>query len=155
MSVLLGVDLGGRRIGIALGDSASGSIVPLTTLRRATPDRDAATIEHICTERGATSIVVGLPLHMDGSESEQSRHTRDWVATVSPSLSAMVTFRDERLSSEDARARMGRPPRGRGGGPPSPSTLRQWRSRIDREAAAEILQAEFDARRAPEPGLRE
>lgn len=146
MSILLGVDLGDRRIGIAVADGVSGSITPLTTLRRATPARDAASIERIRGERGADAIIVGLPLHMDGSESEQSARTREWMAAVAPALRAPLTLRDERLSSAGARARMGRPPRGGSGGPPSPSALRQWRARIDREAAAQILQAELDAR---------
>jgi RNase H-fold protein (predicted Holliday junction resolvase) len=57
-----------------------------------------------------------------------------------------VTLRDERLSSQSAQDRMGHPPRGRSGGAPSAAARRGWRARIDREAAAAILQRELDAR---------
>ncbi len=153
MSVLLGIDLGDRRIGVATADTTSGSVQPLLTLRRGTPAQDAAAIGRICAERHADAIVVGLPLHMDGSESEQSERTRAWVDSVIPALDAPVTFRDERLSSRSAEARMGRPPRGRSGGPPSSAARNAWRARIDREAAAAILQSEIDARAATEAAL--
>lgn len=148
MSVLLGIDLGDRRIGVALGNSATGVITPLLTLRRGTPGTDAATIARICDEQGASEVVVGLPLHLDGSESDQSMRTREWVSEMTSLIDRPIRFRDERRTSEAAKARMGRPPRGRSGGPPSSSTLRSWRARIDREAAAAIVQAEFDARLA-------
>ena len=95
MTVLIGIDLGDRRIGIAWGDSSSGSVAPVTTLRRTTPEHDAESIERIRSDRHATGIVVGLPLHMDGSESEQSTRTREWADAVAPALAAPLTFRDE------------------------------------------------------------
>lgn len=149
MSVLLGIDLGDRRIGIASGDTTTGAVKPLLTLRRGTVVNDAEVIARICAERRASKIVVGLPLHMDGSESEQSTRTRAWVADVGPLLSIPLTFRDERLTSRTAEARMGRPPRGHSGGPPSATARNAWRARIDREAAAAIVQSEIDAHTAP------
>jgi putative Holliday junction resolvase len=146
VSVLVGIDLGDRRIGVASGDSESGAVTPLLTLRRATPQRDAEAIGRIIEERGAEALVVGLPLHSDGQESEQSAITRDWVATVTPLLDVPVTLRDERFTSQAAEQRMGRPARGRSGGPPSLKARNAWRARIDREAAAFIVQAELDAR---------
>jgi putative Holliday junction resolvase len=148
VSVLLGIDLGERRIGIACGDTTSGGVLPLLTLRRSTPRQDAAAISRLCAERRVEAVVVGLPLHLDGTESEQSRRTREWVAAVHPALTVPLTFRDERLTSQWAEDRMGRPPRGRSGGPPSPAARRAWRARVDREAAAGIVQGELDARAA-------
>ena len=145
MSTVVGIDLGDRSIGVALGDRGSHVVMPLVTLRRSTPERDATSIGRICREQTVEHIVVGLPLHLDGRDGEQAQRTRDWAAAVAPLLTVPLTFRDERLTSEQARSRMGRPPRGRSGGPPSPATLRAWRARIDREAAAAILQAEFDS----------
>jgi putative Holliday junction resolvase len=150
VSVLLGIDLGERRIGVACADTTSGAVVPLLTLRRGTALQDAEALQRLCAERGADAVVVGLPLHLDGSESEQSRLTRDWAAAVEPRLTVPLSFRDERLSSEAAERRMGQPRRGRSGGAPSPTARRAWRARIDREAAAAILQRELDAR-APAP----
>ena len=77
--MLLGIDLGDRRIGIAAGDTGSGSVKPLLTLRRGTPAQDAKAIARIVRERRVEGLVVGLPLHEDGRESEQSRLTRAWV----------------------------------------------------------------------------
>jgi putative holliday junction resolvase len=146
VSALLGIDLGDRRIGVAAGDTASGSVTPLLTIRRGSPTQDAQALARICAERRAEAIVVGLPLHMDGSESEQSERTRAWVAAVTALIDVPVTLRDERLSSQSAQDRMGHPPRGRSGGAPSAAARRGWRARIDREAAAAILQRELDAR---------
>lgn len=150
MSVLLGIDLGDRRIGIAVGDTDTGAVRPLLTLRRGSPAQDAETIARILAERGADAIVVGLPLHLDGSESEQSATTRAWTHTIEPLVDVPITFRDERLSSQAAEARVGRQPRGRSGGPPSAAARDARRARIDREAAAAILQREIDARSATE-----
>lgn len=145
MTVLIGIDLGERRIGVATADTSTGSVRPLLTLRRGTPAQDAASIGRLCTERGAERVVVGLPLNMDGSESEQSGQTRQWAQAVAPLLDLPVTLRDERLTSEMAESRLGHGPRGRSGGPPSPRAREAWRARVDREAAAAILQRELDA----------
>jgi putative Holliday junction resolvase len=146
VSVLIGIDLGDRRIGVAAGDTGTGAVKPLLTLQRGTPAEDAAAIGHICRERRADALIVGLPLHMDGSESEQSERTRTWVAAVEARLPLPISFRDERLTSQMARARMGRTPRGRSGGAPSPAARNARRARVDREAAAAIVQSEMDAR---------
>ena len=146
MSRLLGLDLGERRIGVAVAD-ADGAAVPLTTLRRA---RDIATdAEAICRlagEQGAVELVVGLPLEASGVEGSQARVTRAWVEAVSPLVRLPVTLRDERLSSHLAETRLGPPKRGRSGGPPSAAQRDANRARVDREAAAIILQDELDAR---------
>jgi putative Holliday junction resolvase len=146
VSVLLGIDLGERRIGVAWGDTDNGAVAPLLTLRRGQPADDAAAIRRLCAERRAEAVVVGLPLHLDGRESEQAQRTRAWAADVEPLLGVPVRFRDERLTSDSSEQRLGRVPRGRSGGAPSSAALRARRARIDREAAAQILQRELDAR---------
>ena len=57
-----------------------------------------------------------------------------------------IQFRDERLSSHVAESRLGPMKRGRSGGPPSAAQRNAYRARVDREAAAVILQDELDAR---------
>ena len=69
------------------------------------------------------------------------------AAAVGPALGLPVTWQDERYTSVSAEARIGRPGRGRAGGPPSSARLRGWRARIDREAATAILQSALDAQR--------
>jgi putative Holliday junction resolvase len=148
MSRLLGIDLGERRIGVAVAD-ADGRAMPLTTLRRnVDPAVDAAAIDRLATERGATEIIVGIPYDASGGEGPQAAITRAWVQAVRPLLRAKVGYRDERLSSHLAEQRLGPMKRGRSGGPPSRTQRDAHRARVDREAAAIILQDELDARSA-------
>jgi len=143
---LLGIDLGERRIGIAIADSTTGEIRPLTTLHRSTPKHDGASIERLAAEQRADEIVVGLPLMLDGRAGEQALATREWAAAALAELAQPTLWRDERLSTEQAISRLGKPARGPAGGPPSASARRSYRARLDREAAANILQAELDER---------
>jgi putative Holliday junction resolvase len=145
---ILGIDLGERRIGLAIADP-EGPAMALTTIRRgATLADDASALARVVTEQGVTEIVVGLPLHASGAEGTQSELTRDWVAAVQPLVGLPVVFRDERLTSHLAEQRLGPMKRGRSGGPPSRSQREAYRGRVDREAAAIILQDELDARAA-------
>jgi RNase H-fold protein (predicted Holliday junction resolvase) len=75
--------------------------------------------------------------------------TRAWVHVVQERLGKQIaiTLRDERLSSHLAETRLGPMPRGRSGGPPSRRQRDDYRARVDREAAAIILQDELDSRR--------
>ena len=153
MTRLLGVDLGERRIGIAVGDTDGGVAAPLTTLRRAaTPAEDAVAIARIAAEQSADRIVVGLPLHANGDEGAQAAITRGWLEAVEPLIGLPVGLRDERLTSHLAEQRLGPMKRGRSGGPPSRTQRDAYRARVDREAAAIILQDELDARRTSRTG---
>lgn len=148
MTRLLGLDVGEKRIGVAVAD-ADGIAMPLTTLRRApSHDRDAVAIARLLDDQGATEIIVGLPLEAAGQEGAQARLTREWVDAVRPALNAAVRYRDERLTSHVAEQRVGPMKRGRSGGPPSRTQRDSWKARVDREAAAIILQDELDARAA-------
>ena len=156
MSRILGVDLGSRRVGLAIADAGIGIARPLTTVPRgATLDEDAATIGAICGEQDVTELVVGLPVEARGTEGTMAAGARDWARAMGERLGLPLTLRDERLSSFVAEGRLGRMPRGRSGGPPSRTQRNAYRARIDREAASVILQDELDARRdatAPAPG---
>ena len=149
MTRLLGVDLGERRIGLAIADRDGGSAFALTTLNRARDTAaDAAAIARVAADQAVDELVVGLPLHANGDEGAQAAATREWVAAVAPILRLPVTFRDERLTSHLAESRVGPMKRGRSGGPPTRVQRDAYRARIDREAAAIILQDELDARAA-------
>jgi putative Holliday junction resolvase len=148
MTRLLGIDLGERRIGVAVAD-ADGIAMPLTTLRRnVDPATDAGAIARILAEHGATEVIVGLPYDASGGEGQQAAITREWAEAVRPLLDAKVGYRDERLTSHLAEQRLGPMKRGRSGGPPSRTRRDAHRARVDREAAAIILQDELDARAA-------
>ena len=149
MSRLLGIDLGERRIGVALADGDGSPARPHATLRRASdPARDAAALEALIIANRIDELVVGLPLEASGSEGAQSAITRAWAAAIAERLDLPLTFRDERLSSHVAEGRLGPMKRGRSGGPPSKTQRDAHRARVDREAAAIILQDELDARAA-------
>jgi putative holliday junction resolvase len=158
---ILGIDLGERRIGLAIGDLETGA-VPLATIRRARDvDTDVAHLARVLAEQGATELVVGLPLEASGDEGPQAQLTRAWAEDVAARLDVPLALRDERLSSHLAEQRIGPMKRGRSGGPPTPVQRGAYRARIDREAAAIILQLEIEARAAagarthsPEPGAR-
>jgi putative holliday junction resolvase len=153
VTTLLGIDLGERRVGVAVAEGGGGGARPLTTLRRGRdPEADAAAIERLAAEQGATELVVGLPLEANGDEGPQATLTRAWAALMAERTGLRVTLRDERLTSHLAEQRLGPMKRGRSGGPPTAAQREVYRSRIDREAAAIILQDELDARSAADAG---
>jgi putative Holliday junction resolvase len=150
---LLGVDLGARRIGLAIADAGVGIARPLQTVNRgASLDADAEILAAICREQAVVELVVGLPVEARGTEGEMASAAREWAAAIGERLALPVTMRDERLSSFEAERRLGRMPRGRAGGPPSRTQRNAFRAKVDREAASVILQDELDARRASAAG---
>ncbi|MGK2850454.1 MAG: Holliday junction resolvase RuvX [Candidatus Limnocylindrales bacterium] len=154
MTASLGIDLGERRIGIALAEEGALSARPLTTLRRGrTLDADLAALRLLIDTHDITELVIGLPLEAAGQEGTQAGLTRAWTDAVAAALDRQVTFafRDERLSSHVAEQRLGPMRRGRSGGPPTKHQRDAYRARVDREAAAIILQDVLDARFVPDP----
>jgi len=148
MSRVLGIDLGERRIGLAVADEGIGIARPLATVPRAADiDGDAESIGRTCREQDVVELVVGLPVEASGVEGPMAQAARAWAAELAIRLRLPVVLRDERLSSFEAERRLGRMPRGRSGGPPSRTQRNAYRARVDREAAAVILQDELDARR--------
>ena len=147
MSRVLGIDLGEKRVGLAVADRAIGIARPLATVGRGRSlADDLATIGRVCREHGVVELVIGLPVEARGTEGSMAEQARAWAAAVAEGLGLPVTLRDERLSSFVAEQRLGRMPRGRSGGAPSRTQRNAFRAKIDREAAAVILQDELDAR---------
>jgi putative holliday junction resolvase len=151
---ILGIDLGERRIGLAIADGGGLTARPLATINRAAskhPDDDAATLARFVAEQRVVELVVGLPLEANGQEGPMAVGAAAWAHAIAERLSLPVTLRDERLSSHVAESRLGPMPRGRSGGPPSRTQRDRYREKVDREAAAVILQDELDARRETGP----
>lgn len=147
MTRLLGIDLGERRIGLAIADDDGSSARPHSTLKRARgPDRDAAALRALIEANEIEELVIGLPLEASGIEGPQALITRAWAGAMAERIGVPITFRDERLTSHVAEDRLGPMKRGRSGGPPSRTQRDAYRARVDREAAAIILQDELDAR---------
>ena len=148
---ILGIDLGERRVGLAVAEHDGLAARPLTTVARArslAPADDAVTLARIVGEQSVTELVVGLPLEAGGAQGPMAQAATAWANAIGEALGLPVTLRDERLSSHVAESRLGPMPRGRSGGPPSRAQRDRYRARVDREAAAIILQDELDARRA-------
>ena len=147
MTRLLGIDLGERRIGLALADVDGSSARPLATLRRGRDlDSDVAAVRAVVDAEAIDELIVGLPLEASGTEGPQATLTRAWATEIVRRLAIPVGYRDERLSSHLAETRLGPMKRGRSGGPPSKTQRDAYRARVDREAAAIILQDELDTR---------
>jgi len=150
---LLGVDLGTRRVGLAVAEAGEERARPLSTLaRRRTTAADAETLARIASSNGIDEVIVGLPLDMSGSEGAMALAAREWATAVAQQTGLVVRLRDERLSSHVAESRVGLPGRGRAGGPPGRTRRAAHRARIDREAAAVILEDELRARLRDAPG---
>jgi putative Holliday junction resolvase len=146
---LLGIDLGERRIGLAVAEIDREPALPLATIRRQrTPAADAERLATVIREQRIDELIVGLPLEAGGGEGTMSAAARRWAAALEAALGLPVALRDERLSSHLAETRLGPMPRGRSGGPPTPSQREAYRARVDREAAAIILADELEARAA-------
>jgi putative Holliday junction resolvase len=145
------VDLGERRIGLAVAEGDGLSARPLATISRArslAPADDAQALARVAGEQGIGELVVGLPLEAGGRHGTMAEAATTWARAVADLLGLPLTLRDERLSSHLAASRLGPMPRGRSGGPPSRTQRDRYREKVDREAAAIILQDELDARRA-------
>jgi putative Holliday junction resolvase len=146
---ILGIDLGERRIGLAIAEADGLTSRPLATVNRArslAADDDAITLARVVAEQQVGELVVGLPLEASGAHGPMAEAASAWARAVAAALGLPVTMRDERLSSHLAETRLGPMPRGRSGGAPSRTQRDRYREKVDREAAAIILQDELDAR---------
>jgi putative Holliday junction resolvase len=141
----VGIDLGERRIGVAISDASGTLARPLKTIQRGTSDADAverlrAMIEEIAAEDEVGSVVVGLPKRLDGSPNPQTLRVGTMVTLLSARLAVPIFTQDERLSSREAEERLS-------------LHEKDWRKRkakLDAASAAVILQDYLDARHSGE-----
>ena len=103
---LLGLDLGSKTIGLALGDSDHKIATPYDTIRRKKFGLDAAALGDIIKTENIGGLVMGLPLNMDGSESELSRLARKFARRLQGRFNMDVLMVDERLTSRDAKSKL-------------------------------------------------
>ena len=146
MTRLLGIDLGERRIGLAIAEPGREPARGRMTIRRSASDADdAVRLASIVREQRIDQLVVGLPLNANGDEGPMADAARAWAQAMGEALALPIRLRDERLSSHRAEDRLGPMSRGRSGGPPSPTQRERYRARVDQEAAAIILEDELAA----------
>ena len=137
---MLGLDLGARRIGVAISDSsgrlASGcDVIDRATAGQESWRRDHHVIAGMVQEWGAELVVVGLPVSLDGVERQAARGVRAEVEQLAGVVGVPVETIDERLTTTQAHKSM------QAGG----ANPRQRRRRVDQVAAAILLQAWLDA----------
>lgn len=132
---VLAVDVGERRIGLAISDVTRTLARPLLTLTVSSPrdgvDRVAAEITRLSKEDdGLSTVVVGLPVRLDGSPNDQTPRVSAFVDALKTRTTIPVLTADERLSSREAESLLA-------------ERTRDWRdrkARLDAAAAAVILQ---------------
>ena len=101
-SRLMGIDPGGKRIGIAISDENKIVATPYTTIIKEKYDDFVSQIKEIIDEHKIDGIVIGNPINMDGSESPSSQSAKDLAKNLSKDVTENITLWDERLSSQGA-----------------------------------------------------
>lgn len=99
---LLALDLGARRVGVAISDERRVSVRALPAIRRASWKKLVGEVARLCSQFDATGVVVGLPLNMDGTEGAAAAEARRLARNFSLTLGLPVHLQDERLTSRAA-----------------------------------------------------
>ena len=101
-SRLIGIDPGGKRIGIALSDENKIVATPYTTIIKENYRELVDQIKKIVEEYDIDGIVIGNPINMDGTEGPSSQSAKDLAKNLSKDITENITLWDERLSSQGA-----------------------------------------------------
>jgi putative Holliday junction resolvase len=99
----LGLDIGDRRIGVAMSDPGGILASPLTIINRTDEKSDIGAILVIIDQNQVVVVVVGLPLSMNGSIGPQAVKVQDFARQLSRHTEVPIEFRDESLTTVDAR----------------------------------------------------
>ena len=133
----LGLDIGDRRVGVALSDPEGILASPFTIIERTDDSQALAAIADIINKQDVGQIIVGLPRSLDGSLSGQADKVKDFAQKLLEQVEIPLEYRDERLTTVMAQ-RLKRASGGKKG----------WgKARYDAEAAAIILQNYLDESR--------
>jgi len=100
--VILAIDYGQKRLGLALSDESGVTSQPFAIWTRINRRRDLARLREVVRRHAVSRIVIGLPLHLDGTPSEMSEEVEGFAARVERALGVPVEMVDERLSSWEA-----------------------------------------------------
>jgi putative Holliday junction resolvase len=103
---LLALDLGQRRVGVAVSDELRITISPLAPLPRTNWKQLLRDVRSVLFSFDAKGLVLGLPLNMDGSEGFAAREARRLAVNFEKSLNVPVYLQDERLTSREAEANL-------------------------------------------------
>jgi len=131
----LGLDIGDRRIGVAVSDELGLMAQPVLTLERKRNRReDLRSLARLCRRFGVAGIVVGNPLHLSGEASDRAAKTRAFADALSELTGLAIHWQDERLTTQEAHEVLYRAGHKR----------QEHRDVVDQEAAVTILQGFLD-----------
>ena len=140
---LMGLDVGEKTVGLALGTVAHALASPLETVRRGKFSADAARLFALVDEHAVDALVIGLPVNMDGSEGRRCQSVRQFAANLLARRDIPAAFWDERLSTAAVERAMIE----------ADVSRRKRAAAVDRLAAAYILQGALDRlRNLPDNG---
>ena len=131
---LLGLDVGTKTVGMALSDVTRSIATPYDTVRRTKFTVDAKSIRDVVARNGVGALVIGLPLHLDGSEGRRAQSTRAFARNLAAHIEVPMVFWDERLSTAAVERHLIE----------ADASRKRRAEVIDRMAAAYILQGALD-----------
>lgn len=132
---ILGLDVGDRRVGVAISDPTEIIASPLTVITRDNDSAAISAIVQLVSQYDVKRIVVGLPYSLDGSIGHQANKVKDFVQKLSQSTSTGIELWDERWSTIAAESMLSE----------AGNKNARERSRRDDAAAAYILQGYLDS----------
>jgi putative holliday junction resolvase len=135
-----GVDYGNVRIGIAITDPERKIASPLENYTRRRPEQDAERFRRLAAEHDVTLFVVGLPIHLDGRESEKSLEARQFGRWLAGTTGVPIEFYDERFTSVEAEQAL----------LAADMTRKRRKKRMDMLAAQIMLSGYLESRRREE-----
>lgn len=128
---VLGLDYGGRRIGLAVSDAEGAIAFPVGALQRKGLGRDLAALGELIRERGVVAIVVGLPLQLDGRAGAGAEAARAFAEALRGATGLPVELVDERYTTALAERVLAEAPR----------RARRSKEKVDALAATLILRS--------------
>jgi putative Holliday junction resolvase len=145
---ILALDVGRKRIGLALSDPLGITAQGLPTLQRTTLREDIAAVQKLAEQQDVGVFLVGYPLHLSGDESRQSVYTREFAEKLESRTGIHVRYWDERLTSVEANRVL----------KDSGISIEKRAKAVDRLAAVILLESYLDARHLlapvfPEEGM--
>ena len=134
---ILALDLGKRRIGLALSDELGLTAQGLPTLERTNIRADLAHLAKLAADNNVTLVLIGNPLHMDGREGRQAEHAREFGERLKAASGVPVEYWDERLTTVEAQRVLRE----------SGISIEKRAKAVDRLAAVILLESYLDSRR--------
>ena len=134
---ILALDLGKRRIGLALSDELGVTAQGVETMLRTNIREDLARLNELAREKNVSMILIGNPMHMNGREGRQTEWARDFGRRLQETTGIPVEFWDERLTTVEAQRVLRQ----------SGISIEKRAKAVDRLAAVLLLESYLDSRR--------